>query len=63
MLKAWRYDPRAPENRAYCTISAAMRLTYTLYYLGLVVFLALLAVMTHDLHGMPGSLRAGGMAS
>lgn len=60
LLKAWRYDPQAPENRAYYTISAEMRLTYTLYYLGLVAFLA---VMTHDLHGMLGSIRAGGMAT
>jgi Zn-dependent protease len=55
VMRAWRYDPRAPENKAYYAISGEARLSDTLAYLGLVVFLA---VMTHDLHDMLGSLRA-----
>jgi Zn-dependent protease len=55
LMKAWRYDPHAPENRAYYAISAEARLTYTLCYLGLAAFLAL---MCHDLHDMLGSVRA-----
>jgi Zn-dependent protease len=53
-IKAWRYDPNAPENRAYYAISAELRMTYALFYLGLVIFLA---VMCHDLHEMLGSVR------
>ncbi|CAJ0712019.1 hypothetical protein LMG6871_00289 [Ralstonia edaphis] len=55
LMKAWRYDPDAPENRAYYSISNESRLTYTVYYIGLVVFLA---VMSHELHDMLGSVRA-----
>lgn len=55
LLKAWRYDPHAPENRAYYAISAEARLTYALYYLGLVAFLA---IMTFELHGMVPGGRA-----
>ncbi|MDR0275501.1 MAG: site-2 protease family protein [Burkholderiaceae bacterium] len=57
VMKAWRYDAQAPENRAYYAISAEARLTYTLCYLGLVAFLA---VMSHDLHEMLGNARAVG---
>ncbi len=55
LMKAWRYDPHAPENRAYYSISNESRLTYTVYYIGLVVFLAM---MSHELHDMLGSVRA-----
>lgn len=55
LMKAWRYDPHAPENRAYYNISNESRLTYTVYYIGLVVFLAM---MSHELHDMLGSVRA-----
>lgn len=54
VLKAWRYDPQAPENGAYYAASAETRLTYALYYLGLLAFLA---VMAHDTHEMLGALR------
>ncbi|WP_426394664.1 site-2 protease family protein [Ralstonia sp. R-29] len=55
LIKAWHYDPHAPENRAYYSISNESRLTYTVYYIGLVVFLAM---MSHELHDMLGSVRA-----
>lgn len=55
LMKAWRYDPNAPENRAYYSISNESRLTYTVYYIGLVVFLSM---MSHELHDMLGSVRA-----
>jgi Zn-dependent protease len=54
VLKAWRYDPEAPENRSYYAVSAETRLTYALYYIGLLAFLA---VMAHDTHEMLGALR------
>jgi len=55
VMRAWRYDPKAPENQAYYAISAEARLTYMLFYLALAAFLA---VMCHDLHEMLSSLRA-----
>ncbi|KFX27311.1 hypothetical protein KR96_18680 [Ralstonia solanacearum] len=57
LMKAWHYDPDAPENRAYYSISAEARLTFTVYYLGLVVFLAM---MTHELHDMLEVVRPAG---
>lgn len=54
VLKAWRYDPEAPDNRSYYAVSTETRLTYALYYLGLLAFLA---VMAHDTHEMLGALR------
>lgn len=54
VLKAWRYDPQAPENRDYYAVSTETRMTYALYYLGLLGFLA---VMAHDTHEMLGRLR------
>lgn len=54
VLKAWRYDPQAPENREYYAVSSETRMTYALYYLGLLGFLA---VMAHDTHEMLGGLR------
>lgn len=58
IMQAWRYDPQAPENRSYYSINAETRVTYTLFYLGLVAFLAL---MCHDLHEMLGDARAAGV--
>lgn len=54
VLKAWRYDPQAPENREYYAVTTETRMTYALYYLGLLGFLA---VMAHDTHEMLGGLR------
>lgn len=54
VLKAWRYDPEAPENRAYYDVPARTKWEYGLIYLGLAAFLA---VMTHDVHEMLGPLR------
>jgi Zn-dependent protease len=54
VIKAWKYDPQAPENQAYYAASGETRFTYALYYLGLLSFLA---VMAHDTHEMLGSLR------
>jgi Zn-dependent protease len=49
VLKAWRFDPNAPENADYYRVSGATRFTYAFYYLGLTAFLA---VMTSDVHDM-----------
>lgn len=55
-LKAWRYDPEAPENRAYYGVNAETKLIYGAYYVGLLCFLA---IMAHDAHQMLQVLQLG----
>ena len=54
LVKAWKFDPQAPENAAYYATTAETRLTYATWYIGLLGFLA---VMAHDTHEMLGPLR------
>jgi Zn-dependent protease len=54
VMKAWKYDPDLPENQAYYAASGETRLTYAVYYLGLLSFLA---IMAHDTHEMLASAR------
>ncbi len=49
IMKAWRYDPGAPENIAYYGVAAQTKLEYGAAYLALTGFLA---VMTYELHEM-----------
>ena len=49
LMKAWRYDPKAPENVAYYGTAIQTKLEYGGAYLALA---ALLAVMTYDVHEM-----------
>lgn len=49
LIKAWRYDPNAPENAAYYGIPAGKKLEYTVMYLGLT---GTLAMMTYEVHEM-----------
>ncbi len=51
LMKAWRYDPKAPENVAYYGVPLQTKLEYGAAYLSLA---ALLAVMTYDVHEMLG---------
>jgi Zn-dependent protease len=55
LMKAWRYDPKAPENVAYYGVPLQTKLEYGGAYLALA---ALLAVMTYDVHEMLGHFRA-----
>jgi len=57
LMKAWRYDPSAPENRAYYEVSVEQKLGYGAAYIGLAAFLA---VMTHEVHQMLGPSGHGG---
>jgi Zn-dependent protease len=52
LLKAWRYDPHAPENVAYYGVATQTKLEYGAAYLALTGFLA---VMTYELHEMIGT--------
>jgi len=57
VLKAWRYDPNAPENRAYYGVPATLKFEYGVFYLGLAAFLG---IMTQSVHGMLEAARHGG---
>ncbi len=52
VMKAWRYDPKAPENVAYYGVPAQTKLEYGAAYLALAAFLA---IMTYELHEMIGN--------
>jgi Zn-dependent protease len=54
VVRAWRYDPKAPENAAYYSVKAETKLWYGLFYIGLAAFTAL---MSYDVHEMLGSVR------
>lgn len=56
LVKAWRFDPQAPENAAYYNAPAAVRLEYAAMYLGLA---ALLGIMTYKVHEMLESVHRG----
>lgn len=51
VMKALRYDPKAPENRVYYATSLATKVIYAVLYLGLAGYLA---VMSYDVHNMLG---------
>lgn len=51
---AWHYDPSTPANQAYHEVSGEDRMTYAVFYLGLIVFLAL---MVTDLGAELGPAR------
>ena len=55
VVKAWRFDPAAPENARYYAASAETRLTYAVFYVGLAAYLA---IMAHDVHEMLAGVRA-----
>jgi len=59
LMKAWKYDPQAPENAAYYGVPVNTKIEYAIYYLLLLTFLA---VMTHDVHEMLEVLHATGAA-
>jgi Zn-dependent protease len=49
LIKAWRYDPTAPENAVYYNAPLAVKLEYGAGYLGLA---GLLAIMSYEVHEM-----------
>ena len=56
LIKAWRYDPRAPENIAYYGIPRSVKLEYTVMYLGLA---AILGLMVENVHNMLAAVHGG----
>ena len=53
LMRAWKYDPKAPENLAYYTVPMQTKLEYGGLYLGLTAYLA---VMTFEVHEMLSSV-------
>ena len=51
LMKAWKFDPLAPENAAYYNAPATVRLEYAAMYLGLA---AVTGIMTYKVHEMLG---------
>jgi hypothetical protein len=49
LMRAWRYDPQAPENIAYYCVATQTKLEYGAAYLALTGFLG---IMTYELHEM-----------
>jgi len=54
VLRAWKYDPKAPENAAYYATSLETKLTYGFVYVALAGFTA---VMSYDVHEMLASVN------
>jgi Zn-dependent protease len=52
LLKAWNYDPKAPENVAYYDVPLQTKLEYGGLYLALAAYLG---VMTFEVHEMLGN--------
>lgn len=52
VLKAFRYDPKAPENAIYYQTALETKVVYATFYLGLAGSLAL---MSYDVHNMLGT--------
>lgn len=52
-LKAWKYDPKAPENLAYYGVPLQTKLEYGVLYLALTAYLG---VMTFEVHEMLGRI-------
>lgn len=53
VMKAIRFRADSEEAQTYYAVSSAVRMEYAFYYLGLVLFLA---VMAHDVHEMLGTV-------
>jgi Zn-dependent protease len=57
VVKAWRYDASDPANKNYYAATIETRVTYGLYYIGLLAFLA---IMAHDTHEMLQTIQHTG---
>jgi Zn-dependent protease len=55
LVRAWKYDPKAPENVAYYAVPLQSKLEYGALYLALTAYLG---VMTFEVHEMLGSGQA-----
>ena len=57
LIKAWRYDPKAPENLAYYGVPLQAKLEYGGLYLALTAYLGVMTFEVHEMLGAAGHLR------
>ena len=48
---AWNYDPNDESNKQYYSVSNEQRIMYTVYYIGLMIFLAAMSYNIHEVLG------------
>ena len=48
VLRAWRYDPKAPENAAYYSVTLESKLSYGFVYIALAAFTATMSFDVHE---------------
>jgi Zn-dependent protease len=53
LVKAWKFDPTAPENQAYYNVPVKLKVECGTFYLGLVAFLAIMADAVHEMLQAP----------
>src|SRR5260370_41229140 len=49
LIKAWKYDPKAPENLAYYGVPFQTQLEYGGLYLGLTAYLRVMPLEVHEM--------------
>lgn len=57
LIKAWKYDPKAPENLAYYGVPWQTKLEYGALYLALTAYLGVMTFEVHEMLGAVGHLR------
>jgi Zn-dependent protease len=57
IVRAWKYDPKAPENVAYYGVPLQTKLEYGSLYLALTAYLS---IMTYEVHEMIGGINRAG---
>jgi hypothetical protein len=57
LIKAWKYDPKAPENLAYYGVPLQTKLEYGALYLALTAYLGVMTFEVHEMLGAVGHLR------
>jgi Zn-dependent protease len=57
LIKAWKYDPKAPENLAYYGVPLQTKLEYGGLYLALTTYLGVMTFEVHEMLGTAGHLR------
>src|SRR5215468_12299987 len=55
LIKAWKYDPKAPENLAYYGVPLQAKLEYGGLYLALTAYLSVMTFEVHEMLGATGS--------
>jgi Zn-dependent protease len=57
LIKAWKYDPKAPENLAYYGVPLQTKLEYGGLYLALTAYLGVMTFEVHEMLGAVGHAR------